>query len=109
MKFNNNASAKEMKKQTPKEIVHKIDMYFIKNNITTIKLCTVRILSNRDITIQTTSIEEAKKLRKEDNQTEILRNKAKLTQKQYKVVTFEISMAKIDFEKMEETKEKLVT
>lgn len=40
-----------MKKETLKEIAEKINAYCIENNITTIRLRVVRILSNRDINI----------------------------------------------------------
>ena len=36
--LNNNAFAKKMKKQILKKIMYKINTYFIKNNITNIKL-----------------------------------------------------------------------
>ena len=57
----------EIKKQAPKEVIHKIDGYLIENNITTTKLCAAPILPSGHIAIQTTSKAEAKKLRKEDD------------------------------------------
>lgn len=109
MKLNNNVSAEEIRKQASKEVVHRIDVYLIKNNITTIKLRAVRTLPSGNIVIQTSSIEKAKKLREKDGWTKFQRSKAKLTQKQYRVVAFGISVAKMNFEKRKETKKKLVT
>ncbi len=48
-------------------------------------------------------------MREKDGWTKVPGNKAKLIQKQYGVVAFGIPIAKIDFEKIGETKEKLVT
>ncbi len=59
--------------------------------------------------IQTTSIEEVEKLRERDGWTKVLGSKARLIRKRYGVVALGIPTAKIDLEKMEETKEKLVT
>lgn len=67
MKLNNNASAKEIRKQVSEEVIHKIDVYFVKINITTTKLCATWTLSSGNIAIQIISIEEVKKLRKENN------------------------------------------
>ena len=109
VKFNDSASTEEMKKQAQEEVAHRIDTYFMENNITTTKLCAARTLLSGDVTIQTISIDEAEKLREEDGWTKVLGSKAKLIQKQYGVVALEIPMPKMDFEKMEKTKEKLVT
>lgn len=109
VKLNDNASTEEIRKQASEKVVYKIDTYFIENNITITKLCVARTLSSEDVAIQITSIEETKKLRKKDRWTKILESKAKLIQKQYGVIALGILMAKINFEKMEETKEKLVT
>lgn len=79
MKLNFNVSKKKTRKQALEEVAYMIDAYLIKNNITTTKFCTAQILPSRDITIQTTSIKKAKKLRKEDGQIKVLGNKAKLT------------------------------
>ena len=51
VKLNDNASAKEMKKQAPKEVAYRIDAYLIENNITTTKLCATRTLPSGDIAI----------------------------------------------------------
>lgn len=56
-----------MKKQALEEVTYKIDAYFMKNNITTIKVYTTQTLSSRNIMIQITNEEEAKKLRKENS------------------------------------------
>ena len=81
VKLNNNASAKEMKKQAPKKVAHRIDAYLIVNNITTTKLRAVQTLPNRDIAIQITNKEEAKKLRGKDSWMKMLKSKAKLARK----------------------------
>lgn len=39
IKLNNNTSIEKLKKQTLKKFAQKIDVYRIKNNIITIKLC----------------------------------------------------------------------
>ena len=62
VKLNNSASTEEMKKQSPKEVAHKIDAYLIENNITTTKLLAAQTLSSRDIAIQIIIKEEAEKL-----------------------------------------------
>lgn len=98
-----------MKKQAPEKVVYKIDAYPIINNITTSKLCATQTLPNKNVAIQTISIDEAEKLREEDGWTKFLGSKAKLIQKRYGVVAFAIIMAKIDFKKIEETKRKHVT
>lgn len=107
--LNDNAFTEEIKKQALEEVVHRIDAYLMENNITTIKLRAARTLSNGDIAIQTTSIEEVEKLREKDVWTKVLRNKVKLIQKRYGVIALGIPTAKIDLEKMKKTKKKLVT
>ena len=47
-------------------------------------------------------------MRGEDSWTKVLKSKAKLVQKRYKIVALGIPIAKIDLEKAEETKEKIV-
>lgn len=69
----------------------------------------VQILPNRDVAIQITNIEKVKKLRKRDNFIKVLGSKAKFIQKQCGIVAFGISLAKTNFEKIKESKEKLVT
>lgn len=51
VKINNNVLAKEMIKQAPKEVAHRIDIYFVKNNITIIKLCMAQTLPSGNIAI----------------------------------------------------------
>ncbi len=63
VKLNNNASAEQMKKQAPEELANRIDAYLMENNITPTKLRAARTLPSGDIAIQTTNIEEVKKLR----------------------------------------------
>ena len=109
VKLNDNASVEEMKKQAPKEVAQRIDAYLIENNITTIRLRAARTLPSGDVAIQTTTEEEAEKLRGEDGWTKVLGSKAKLARKKYGIVAMGIPTAKIDLEKMEETKEKIVT
>ena len=109
VKLNDNASAEEMKKQAPKEVAQRIDAYLIENNITTTRLRAARTLPSGDVAIQTTTEEEAEKLRGEDGWTKVLGSKAKLARKKYGIVAMGIPAAKIDLEKMEETKEKIVT
>ena len=109
VKLNDNASAEEMKKQAPEEVAHRIDAYLIENNITTTNLRAARTLPSGDIAIQTTNEEEAEKLRGEDGWTKVLGSKAKLARKWYGIVALGIPIAKIDLEKAEETKEKIVT
>lgn len=79
VKLNNNAFAEEMRKQTLEEVAHSIDIYLIKNNITTIKLYATWTLPSRNIIIQTKSIKKAEKLREKDGWTKVLGSKAKLT------------------------------
>ncbi len=67
VKLNNNALAEEMKKQAPKEVADRIDVYLIENNITITKLRVAQTLPSRNIVIQTTNEEEVEKLRGEDN------------------------------------------
>ena len=67
VKLNNNTLAKKIKKQAPKEVAHRIDAYFMENNITTTKLRAAQTLPSEDIIIQITNEEEAKKLRREDD------------------------------------------
>lgn len=78
MKLNDSTSAEEIRKQALEKIVYRINAYLIRNNITTTKLCAVLILPSKDVAIQTTSIDEAKKLREENNWTKVLESKAKL-------------------------------
>ncbi len=108
VKLNDSAPAEMVKKQVPKEVVHRIDAYLIENNVTIIKLRTARTLPSRDIAIQTTNEKEAEKLRGEDGWTKVLGSKAKLARKRYGIVALGIPIAKIDLEKAEETKEKIV-
>lgn len=54
VKFNNNILAKKIKKQAFKKFAHEIDIYFIKSNIITIKLCMIQILSSGNIVIKKT-------------------------------------------------------
>ncbi len=107
VKLNDNASAEEMRKQAPEEVAHRIDAYLMENNITTTKLRAARTLLSGDVAIQTTSIEEVGKLRERDGWTKVLGSKGKLIRKRYGVVALGILTAKIDLEKIEETKEKL--
>ncbi len=97
-----------MKKQALKEVARRIDAYLIENNITTTKLRAAQTLPSGDIAIQTTNEEEAEKLRGEDGWTSVLGSKAKLARKRYAIVALGIPIAKIDLEKVEETKEKIV-
>ncbi len=108
VKFNDNASAEEMKKQAFKEIARRIDTYLIENNITTTRLRIAQTLSSGNIAIQTTNKEKDEKLRGEDGWTKVLGSKAKLAWKRYGIVALGIPIAKIDLEKAEETKEKIV-
>ncbi len=98
-----------MKKQAPKEVPNRIDVYLVENNITAIKLRTARTLPSGDINIQTTNEEETEKLRRENSRTKVLGSKAKLARKRYGIVALRILIAKIEIEKPEETKEKIVT
>ena len=109
VKLNNSASAEIIKKQAPEEVLHRIDVYPIENNVTSIKLCTARTLPSGDITIQTTNKEKAVKLRGKDGWTKVLGSKAKLARKRYRIVVLGILIAKIDLEKAKETKEKIIT
>lgn len=81
VKLNDNTFVEEMRTQALEEIAYRINAYFIKNNITTTKFYAARTLLSGDVATQTTSIEEAKKLREKDSQTKILGRKAKLTQR----------------------------
>ncbi len=98
-----------MKKQAPEEVAHRIDTYLVENNITVTKLRAARTLPSEDIAIQTTNEEEAKKLRGKNGWTKVLESKAKLAQKRYGIVALGIPIAKIDIEKPEETKKKIIT
>lgn len=80
----------------------------MENNITTNKLCTACTLLSRDMVIQITNMQEAKKSRKENNWTNVPRHKAKVAQKQYSIVALRISVSKIDLMKADKTKEKIV-
>lgn len=51
VELNNNALAEKMKKQAPKKVAHKIDAYFIENNISTTKLYAVQTLPSGNIAI----------------------------------------------------------
>lgn len=109
VKLNDNTLAKKIKKQAPKKVAYKIDAYLIENNITTTKVCVVaQTLPSGDIVIQTTNKETAEKLKREDGWKKVLRCKAKLAWKQYRIVALGISIAKIDLKKAKETKEKIV-
>lgn len=96
----------KIKKQAPEEVAYRIDVYLIKNNITTTKLRATRTLPSGDVTIQTTNEEEAEKLRGEEGWTKFLKSKAKLARKRYGIVTLEIPIAKIDLEKSGKDKRK---
>ena len=109
VQLSDSASLEMIKKQAPEEVVHMIDAYLIENNISTIKLRTARTLLSGDIAIQTTNEEGAEKLRREDGETRVLRSKAKLALKRYGIVALRIPIAKIDLEKVEETKDKIIT
>lgn len=67
MKFNNITFTKKMRKQALEKIMHRIDTYFIENDINTTKFYATRTLASGDVAIQTTSIKKAKKLRKKDD------------------------------------------
>lgn len=68
----------------------------------------MQILLSKDVVIQITNIEKVKKLREKKVWTKILKNKAKLIQKQYKIITFEIFTIKIDYKKIKKIIKKLV-
>lgn len=68
----------------------------------------MQILLSKDVAIQITNIEKVKKLREKKVWTKILKNKAKLIQKQYKIITFEIFTIKIDYKKIKKIIKKLV-
>lgn len=108
VKLNNNSSAEKMKKQAPKKVTYKIDAYLIENNIITIIFQVAQTLSSGDIAIQTLNKEKAKKLKGENGQTKVLGSKAKLAQKRYGIIALGIPTVKIDLEKAEETKKKLL-
>lgn len=108
VKLNDNVFAEVMRKQAPEKVTYRIDVFLIENNITTTKFCAAQTLSSGDIAIWTTSIEKAEKLGEKDGWTKVLESKAKLTQKRYGVVALGMPTAKMEFEKMGETKEKLV-
>ncbi len=109
VKLNNAASSGKMKKQAPKNVAHRIDAYLVQNNITVTKLRAEQTLPYGDIAIQTTNEEVAKKLRGEEGWTKMLGSKAKLARKQYGIVALGIPIEKIEIEKPEETKEKIIT
>lgn len=67
VKLNDNTFVEEMRTQALEEIAYRINAYFIKNNITTTKFYAARTLLSGDVATQTTSIEEAKKLREKDS------------------------------------------
>ena len=98
-----------MRKQAPEEVAHRIDAYLIENKITSTKLCAARTLPSGDVAIQTKNAEEAEKLGREDGWTKVLGSKAKLTRKRYGIVVLGVPIVKMDLEKIEEMKEKLVT
>ncbi len=58
--------------------------------------------------MQRTNEEEAENLKEEDGLTKVLGSKAKLARKRYGIVALGIPIVKIDIEKLEETKEKIV-
>lgn len=109
MKLNDNASVEKIRKKALEKVAHKINAYFIKNNIITTKLYATQTLSSGNVAIRITSIKETNKLREKDVWTNVLKSKTKLTQKQYEVVGLEIYKAIINFEKIGKAKEKLVT
>ncbi len=92
----------------PEEVTHRIDAYLLKNNIKAIKLRAAQTLPSGDIAIQTTNEELAEKLRRKNDWTKILGSKAKLAWKRYGIFALGIPIAKIDMEKPEETKEKII-
>lgn len=96
-----------MKKQAQKKVAHKINAYLIKN-ITGIKFCIAQTLISEDILIQTTNKKKAEKLRKKDSWIRMLENKAKLAWKQYVIVILGVFIAKINLEKGEKIKEKII-
>ncbi len=107
--LNDAALAEEMKKQALKKVANGIDDYLVENNITATKLRAAQTLPRGDIAIQTINEEEAEKWRGEDGWTKMLGSKAKLACKRYGIVALGILIAKIDMEKPEETKEKMIT
>ena len=107
VKLNDNASAEEMKKQAPKEVAQRIDAYLIENNITTTRLRAAQTLPSGDIAIQTTTEEEAEKLRGKDGWTKVLGSKANLARKKYGIVAMGIPVAKIDLKKWRRQKKRL--
>ena len=124
VKINDSASVEEIKKQTPDDLAPRIDVYLAENDITATKRRAAQTIPSGDIVIQRTNEEEAKKLREEeaeklkeeeaeklkeeDGWTKVLGSKAKLARKRYGIVALGIPIVKIDIEKPEETKEKIV-
>lgn len=94
------------KKQAPKKGAHRIDAYLFKNNIIITKPQIAQTLLSDNISIQTINKKEAKKLRMKNDSIKVLGTKAKLAQKQYKIVALGIFIAKIDLKKVEKTKKK---
>lgn len=109
MKLNDNAFAEEMKNQGPEEVAKRIDAYLMENNITTTKLRAARTLPSGDVALQTTNAEEAEKLRGRDGWIKVLGSKVKLPWERYGVVALGVSTVKMNLEKAEDMKEKLVT
>ena len=109
VKLNYSAQTEEIKKQTPEKVAHRINSYIVENNITAIKLRVAQTLLNREIAMETTDEKEAKKLKKEDGWTKRLGSKAKLVRKRYGIVALGILIAKIETEKAEEAKKRIVT
>lgn len=68
----------------------------------------MQILLSKDVAIQITNIEKVKKLKEKKVWTKILKNKAKLIQKQCKIITFDIFTIKIDYKKIKKIIKKLV-
>ena len=108
VKLNDGVSAKMMKNQALEEVADKIDAYLIENNITITKLRAARTLLSGDIAIQTTNEEESERLKGKHGWTKVLGSKVKLARKPYRIVVLGIFIAKIDLEKVEETKEKII-
>lgn len=81
IKLNNNTFIEEIKKQVLEKVIHRIDIYFIENNISNTQLCRTCIFLSKNIAIQMTNIEKAEKLRDKNGQIKVLRSKIKLSEK----------------------------
>lgn len=93
-----------MNKQVSKKVAHRIEAYFVKNNITSIKLRMAQTLPSTNIVMEPRSEEETEMLRGEDGQMKVLESKAELAQKQYRIIAMGIPIPKIDLEKTKMTK-----